>query len=318
MEANTVIYSFVVPIYNDGYLAKDFCTEYEKVFKSYLKTEYISDKVELIFVNDGSPDNSIEHLATLHELFPFVRVIDLSRNFGQHIALSAGYAAARGQYVGMLNVDMEDPPDQIPLMLNEMKGKKLDLLVGMREKREAGFFKKVTSTVFYSLLNWLTGNYVPTNAATLRVMSRRFTDAYNSLSEKSRYLPGLETWLGFNSGYLYITHQQRKKGKSSYNFKRRLSMATESILSFSDFPLKLITGFGLIVAVIGFLLIAILVLQKLFFVNFMPGYTSTVSIIVFLAGVQILVIGMASLYIGRILKEVQNRPLYIIKEKYNF
>ena len=173
-------------------------------------------------------------------------------------------------------------------------------------------------TVFYSLLNWLTGNYVPTNAATLRVMSRRFTDAYNSLSEKSRYLPGLETWLGFNSGYLYITHQQRKKGKSSYNFKRRLSMATESILSFSDFPLKLITGFGLLVAVIGFLLIAILVLQKLFFVNFMPGYTSTVSIIVFLAGVQILVIGMASLYIGRILKEVQNRPLYIIKEKYNF
>jgi dolichol-phosphate mannosyltransferase len=149
-------------------------------------------------------------------------------------------------------------------------------------------------------------------------MNRKFTDAYNSLSEKTRYLPGLESWLGFSHGYLPIKHTERAVGKSSYNFKKRLNMAVESILSFSDYPLRLITSFGFIISVIGFLLTIILLFVKLFFIDFQPGFATTISLITFFAGIQILVIGVASLYIGRILKEVQNRPLFVIKDKYNF
>ena len=159
---------------------------------------------------------------------------------------------------------------------------------------------------------------MPLNVTTLRIMNRKFVDSYNSLSEKSRYIPGLETWLGFKHGYLSIIHKEREIGKSTYNFSKRLAMAIESIISFSDFPLRLIVGFGCIVALIGFLLTAIVLISKIFFLNFQAGFTTTISLITFIGGIQIMVVGFASLYIGRILKEVQNRPLYIINEKFNF
>jgi glycosyltransferase involved in cell wall biosynthesis len=128
----------------------------------------------------------------------------------------------------------------------------------------------------------------------------------------------LESWLGFRHGYVHTVHRRRTKGKSSYNFKKRLFMAIESVISFSDLPLRVISIVGIIIAIIGFILISILIISKLFFIDYQPGYTSTVSYITFIGGVQILVIGLAGLYIGRILKEVQNRPLYIIRNKHNF
>jgi dolichol-phosphate mannosyltransferase len=311
-------YSIVVPIYNDGYLAEAFCIEYEKEFQRYLGKMKIENDVELIFVNDGSKNNSIDFLIKLTERYKFVKVIDLSRNFGQHIALSCGYQNAKGQYVGMLNVDMQEPPSEIPKLLNFIKDEELDIVYGLSDERKTSFVNRVTSKSFAFVLNYLTNSQMPLNVTTLRIMNRKFVDAYNSLSEKSRYIPGLETWLGFKHGYLPIIHKEREIGKSSYNFRKRLKMAIESVISFSDYPLRLIAGFGCIVAFIGFLLTAFLVISKLFFANIQAGYTSTISLITFIGGIQIMVIGFASLYIGRILKEVQNRPLYIINEKFNF
>ncbi len=313
-----VLYSLIVPIYNDAFLAEDFISEFKIVFQNYLNKEEIKDDVELIFVSDGSTNNSILELKELANKNLFVKVIELSRNFGQHIALSCGYANARGEYVGMLNVDMQDPPSQIPLLLDYLKNNDVDIVYGSREYRHSSLMDKYTSKLFNILLNKLTGNNTPINVATIRIMNRKFVDAYNSLSEKSRYLPGLEAWLGFKSGYVSTLHQERKRGKSSYTFKKRILMAMDSIISFSDFPLKIIAGFGIVIAMIGFVLNAILIFSKLFFVQYQPGYTSTVSIIVFVGGIQILVTGLAALYIGRILKEVQNRPLYIIRNKFNF
>ena len=313
-----ILYSFVVPIYNDGYLAEEFSTEFEKVFKEYLKTDNISSSAELIFVNDGSPNDSMKFLKVLPEKFPFVKVLGFSRNFGQHIAVSAGYAHASGEYVGMLNVDMEDHPSQIPKVLEYLKANEFDLVTGIRKERHDTWLNKSTSLMFNYVLNKLTGQNVPLNLATLRVMNRTFTNAYNSLEEKSRFIPGLENWLGFSHGYLEIEHRPRKKGKSSYNFSRRLKMAMDSIISFSDLPLRITAAFGFIIAIVGFLLILALIALKIFVLNFQAGYLSTISAIVFIGGIQIMVIGTASLYIGRILREVQNRPLFIIKEKINF
>jgi glycosyltransferase involved in cell wall biosynthesis len=311
-------YSMVVPIYNDGYLAEAFCVEYEKEFQKYLGKDQIETDVELIFVNDGSKNDSIYYLIKLSEQKKFVKVIDFSRNFGQHIALSCGYKNATGKFVGMLNVDMQEPPSEIPKLLDFIKEKKFDIVYGLSDERKTSFVNRVTSKSFAFVLNYLTNSQMPLNVTTLRIMNRKFVDAYNSLSEKSRYIPGLETWLGFKHGYLPIIHKEREIGKSSYNFRKRLKMAVESIISFSDYPLRLIVGFGCIVAFIGFLLTAFLLISKLFFANIQAGYTTTVSLITFIGGIQIMVIGFASLYIGRILKEVQNRPLYIINEKFNF
>jgi glycosyltransferase involved in cell wall biosynthesis len=311
-------YSFIVPIYNDAYLAEEFCIDFEKEFSKFLNEENISQSVELIFVNDGSKNDSIITLKILVAKFPFVKVVDLSRNFGQHIALSCGYKLAQGNFVGMLNVDQQEPVSEIFILLNHFKNNDVDIVYGLRGFRNSSWKDKATSYIFNIVLNKLTGNKTPLNIATIRIMNRRFTDAYNSLTEKSRYIPGLEAWLGFKQDYVNVIHQERKNGISSYNFKKRLLMAIDSIISFSDLPLKLIAVFGICIAFVGFGLTFYLFLTKLFFIQYQPGYTSTVSIITFVGGVQIMVTGLAALYIGRILKEVQNRPLYIIREKINF
>lgn len=311
-------FSFIVPIYNDGYLVQSFCEEFEKAFQNYIEKEEIENDVELIFVNDGSKDNSINLLIENAKIFKFVKVIDLSKNFGQHIALSCGYENATGNFVGMLNVDQQEPPSQLPILIDYLIKNNFDIVFGTFEERKTSFLNKITSKLFSIILNYLTQNNTPSNVTTSRVMNRKFVNAYNSLTEKSRYLPGLETWLGFKHGFTPILHTERKIGKSSYNFKKRILMALDTIVSFSDFPLKLIVGIGIFVALIGFGLTFFLLISKTFIKDYQPGYTSTVSLITFLGGIQIMVIGFAAMYIGRILKEVQNRPLYIINETYNF
>lgn len=311
-------YSFVVPIYNDGYLADKFCVAFEKCFQEYIGSVSVEGIVELIFVNDGSKNDSLTHLKNLPSKYSFVKVVDLSRNFGQHIALSCGYKLAKGEYVGMLNVDMQEPPSEIPKLIDYMNSEGYDIVFGLAEQRKTSIINRVTSLAFAKTLNYLTNTSMPANVTTLRVMNRKFVDAYNSISEKSRYIPGLEAWLGFRHGYTPILHQERSEGSSSYNFKKRLAMAIESIISFSDFPLRLIATFGLAVALFGFLMTLFLLLGKIFFVDYQAGYATTVSLILLVGGIQIMVIGFSSLYIGRILKEVQNRPLYVINETYNF
>lgn len=313
----TVKYSFVVPIYNDAYLAEDFCCEYLRAFQGHLAAEEISRHTELIFVNDGSVDDSAETLAALPTRFPFVRVINFSRNFGQHIALSCGYRYARGQFVGMLNVDQQEPPDQIPLLLHHIETTDCDIVFGVRRRRAGSSADRLTSRLFGIVLNKLTGYEVPLNVATIRVMNRRFVDAYNSLSETSRYLPGLESWLGFKRGYVEVTHAERSLGKSSYNFSRRLLMAADAVISFSDLPLRITVLLGFGVVVLSCLLALLLVAQKLYFSNIQLGYTSTMCVMVFLGGMQLSVVGMASLYIGRVLREVQHRPLYVVRSTVN-
>ncbi len=312
----SVRYSFVVPIYNDGRLARAFSTEFERVFRDSLSTTDLAPHVELIFVNDGSRDDSEAQIRAVCEDFSFAKSISLSRNFGQHVAVSCGYHHASGEYVGMLNVDMEDPPGEIPSLLELLEGGKYDIVYGLYKKRHVPLGRRITSLGFAHALNWLTGARVPTNVSTLRVMNRTFLNAYNTLKERTRYLPGLESWLGFRHGFVNVRHQSRTVGTSSYSFRTRLLMGIESIVSFSDLPLRFMAMFGFAVALCGFAALGVIVVQKLWLVNYQPGYASTISIIVFLGGLQILVTGLGSIYIGRVLDEVQGRPMYVVREKF--
>lgn len=309
-------YSFVVPIYNDGALARAFCVEMAKTFRGYLGHDDLARDLEVIFVDDGSANDSPALVKAVCDEFAFARLVQLSRNFGQHIAVSAGYRAASGDYVGMINVDQEDPPSQLPLLLDAIRKGEVDIVGGRHQGRPVSLVNRATSLLFVTTMNRLTGYDTPINATTMRVMTRRAVDLYNSLTEKSRYIPGLEGWLGMRYGWVSTRQQPRQTGKSSYNFRRRLRMAYSSIISFSDFPLRLAVKFGMLVAAAGVLLGVLLIIQKLTTASVLLGYTSTFVMIVFLGGVQIAVTGVASLYIGRILAEVQHRPLFVVRETY--
>ncbi len=305
--------SIVTPIYNDSYLAYDFV---KSLLTLKLPPEVVL--IEIIFVVDGSGIKDEKEIKKIAEQNVKVKMVALSRNFGQHIAVSAGYAFAKGDLICMINVDQQDPVDNILVLLPHILTGDCDVVYGLRKKRNDRHFKEYTSYIFNILLNKLTGQNIPLNIATIRIMSRRFIDAYNQLSEKSRYLPGLENWLGFPKTYVVTEHQSRRDSKSSYNLSKRLFMAVEAIISFSDLPLRLIAILGFILAITGFILLLVLVLRQFFSAIYQPGYTSTIGIITFIGGVQIFLTGLSAIYVGRILREVQNRPLYIVKETHNF
>jgi len=311
-------YSFVVPIYNDGYLAEAFCAEFQRVFREYLHKEDITGEVELIFVNDGSTNDSLELLKEAASKYPFVKVIDLSRNFGQHIAMICGYRHASGKIVGRLNVDMQDPPKEIPTVLNALVSSDTDIVVGLQKERRSKKSDLLTSRLFFLFFNWLVGAEIPQNTATLRAMRRRYVDALTQAGDKAPFLQGLENWVGFKTLYVATEHQERVDKKSSYTLLKRLALAFNAAVSFSDRPLKIVVSLGFFVAVVGFSAMAYLVAAKFISPDIRPGFTSTLAVLLFLSGVQISVVGLCGIYIGKVLLHVQNRPLFVVRERINF
>ncbi len=308
-------YSVIVPIYRDFYLIDSFCLEFQRIFSHFLPECDLQTIVELIFVSDGGGKEDEDIITQSSQQYSFVKGLILSRNFGQHIALTAGYQYSSGDYVAMLNVDQQDPIAELPKFFKHIDNNQLDIVYGLREKRADSLLTYSTSMVFNIILNKLTGCNTPLNVSTMRVMSERFVRAYNQLNESDRYLPGLEHWLGFDVGYVDTIHQERTEGTSSYNFKKRLEMAFNSIIGFSDYPLRLMAKIGFFMSSCGFFGIFIIVMLKLFSANFQAGYPSMVSIIVLLSGTIIFSVGLSSLYIGKVLREVQQRPTFIVKEK---
>jgi hypothetical protein len=191
-------------------------------------------------------------------------------------------------------------------------------VIGLRQERKDNLLERVTSLIFNQILNWLTGARTPINAASLRIMNRRFVDAYNTLDDKAPYIPGLEHWLGFRHSWVSIRHSERSVGKSSYTFGKRFRMASESILGFSDLPLRFAALLGTVITILGCFLTLGLFVRRIVFANLLGGYTSTIAMIVILGGTNLLFMGLIGLYLGRVLKEVQGRPRCVIKSLVNF
>ena len=309
-------YSFVVPIYNDAYLARDFCIVFEQVFRELRPTHDLRNTVELIFVNDGSGSESTLLLRPLVNDFNFVRIIELSRNFGQHVAIACGFKEARGQFVGRTNVDMQDPLSEIPKMITMLEHSDTDIVIGIYEQRESSWQDRVTAYLFYRFFNWLTGQETPQNTSSLRLMSRRYIDAYNTLKETTRFPQGLDNWLGFNREYIPIGHMERADGNSSYTLKGRIKLAVDAALSFSDRPLALIFWMGTALITFGLVYSVYLVVWRLLSSDPIPGYASLLIFFVIFFGIQNLCIGVVAQYIGKIILEVQNRPLFLIKNRF--
>ena len=266
---------------------------------------------EIIFIDDGSTDNSFQILTDLHKKDNKVKIIKFTRNFGQHIAIRAGLDYCKGNNVILMDADLQDQPEEIPRLFAKL-GDGYDIVYGRPKIRQHRFLKKLTSRVYLRSVARLTNQAINPDIVPFRIMTRRVVDYMNEFRECSRFYGGLIAWLGFPYAIVDVEHGERFAGKTKYNLWKLLKHAVEGVLSFSDIPLRLIGYFGLIVSVVSFIL-GIYMFAR-WFVAGIPvvGYTSVIVSIFFIGGVVLIVLGVIGQYIGRIHAEVKQRPLYVI------
>ncbi len=307
--------SVIIPVYFEEQVIDEFYHRLKAVLVG-LKPRYHH---EVIFVNDGSSDSSAEILRRLCEKDLSLRVISLSRNFGHQIAITAGLDHSSGDAVVVIDGDLQDPPEIIPSMV-EFWEKGYSVVYGVRKEREGdNFFKRLTAKAFYRLINWLSSYRIPPDSGDFRLMDRIVVDVLKEMTEESRYLRGMISWIGFSQKGLEYKRDARHAGSTKYTLKKMTKFALDGLVSFSDKPLRLSSNFGLLITLISFVAIIILVINKI--INpeaTIVGWTSLLVIILFLGGIQLISIGVLGEYIARIFRETKRRPLYIIAEKYGF
>lgn len=302
--------SLVIPCYNEE---KNIPLFYKECLKAYQKTKY---KFELVFVNDGSKDNSIEELKKLTKEKTFeIKIINFSRNFGKEAGMYAGLKNTTGDYVAIIDADLQQKPELIIPMVEKLEeNEEYDCVCYYQEKRIEGglisFFKKA----FYKTIEKLSEIEFVNGASDFRLFRRYVVDAILSLPEKNRFSKGIFSWIGFNTCYLPYIPEERANGKSSFNFKGLLKYALSGILSFSVAPLRLATYSGLTFSLLSFIYLIVVIIQKIVFTIDIPGYATIIACILLIGGLILFGLGIIGEYIARIYMEVKDRPIYIAKE----
>ncbi|PJA07415.1 MAG: glycosyltransferase [Flavobacteriales bacterium CG_4_10_14_0_2_um_filter_32_8] len=276
----------------------------------------LSNHYEIILVEDGGFDNSWKKIQENCQKFPIVKGIKLSRNYGQQHAIQAGLDAAKGEYVITMDCDLQDLPEEIEKLLTKAK-EGYEIVVASRKNRKDDLFKKLLSQLFYKTLSYLTETKQDKTVANFVVYHRKAIDAMARLKDHNRYYPMLQQMIGFNYAKVEINHAERADGKSSYSFSKRLRLAMDTILTFSDKPLRLTVKFGVLLSFLS--ICAALTMVVLYFFSDVKsqGWASLALLISFFSGAIISVLGMVGLYVGRTFESVKNRPTYIIQEKIN-
>ena len=306
-----VILSLVVPVYNEEETVALFVDRVSQVFGSDPAI-----KLELVFVNDGSSDATLDCLLTLQQENPSIRIVDLSRNFGKEAALSAGLKAATGQVVVPIDVDLQDPPELILDMIDKWR-QGYDVVLGRRVNRDSdSWAKRVTATWFYRIHNKISDPQIPENVGDFRLMDRAVVDALNELPESRRFMKGLFAWVGFRTTFVSYTRPERVAGTTKFNGWRLWNFALEGVTSFSTDPLKIWTYIGGFVASISIIYAAYLTLRVFFLGIDVPGYASVMVAVTFLGGLQLVGIGVIGEYLGRTYLESKRRPIYLIRHIY--
>ena len=303
--------SLVVPVFNESETVEFFLQEISKTFK-----ERQEIKLEIIFINDGSSDDTLEKLISFQDIYPAIRIVDLSRNFGKEAALTAGLHACQGQVVVPIDVDLQDPPELILKMLEKWQ-EGFEVVVARRISRNADTWaKRTTAEWFYRLHNKISDLKIPENCGDFRLMERKVVDALNLLPESKRFMKGLFAWIGFRTAIVDYVRLERVAGKSKFNGWRLWNLALEGITSFTTLPLRLWTYIGLAVAIFSLTFAIVIIMRVLVFGIDVPGYASLVVAITFLSGLQIIGIGIIGEYLGRTYIESKYRPVYIVRYIY--
>jgi glycosyltransferase involved in cell wall biosynthesis len=298
--------SVVAPAYNEQEVLGEFHRRVTTVLAG------LGCPYEIVLVNDGSRDDTLALMHALRDRDSHLTVVDLSRNFGKEIALSAGLDHTKGDVVVILDSDLQDPPELIPAMLDIWR-EGYDVVYGVRTERDGEtWLKKTTAKYFYRLIKRVSRVDIPKDTGDFRLMTRRAVDAVGRLREEHRFMKGLFAWIGYPSTPILYKRDRRAAGTTTWNYWNLWNFALEGITSFTVAPLKVATYFGLSVAIVSLLYAAVVIWKALVFADPVRGYPSLMAVILFLGGVQLISVGLLGEYVGRIFNEVKQRPLYLV------
>lgn len=301
--------SIIVPCYNEEEAIPLFYNEVTKTLDN-MKVKY-----ELIFNNDGSTDKTLDILRDLAKKDKNVRYISFSRNFGKEAGILAGLEAATGDYVAMMDVDLQDPPELLPKMYRILEETDFDC-VATRSVSRNGYsrIRKFFTKCYYKIINKISKTEIVDGARDFRLMTRQMVDAILNLKEYNRYSKGIFSWVGFKTEWIEFENQERVAGTTKWNFWKLFAYAMESIVGFSTVPLVISSIIGIIFCLISFIMVVAIIIKTLIFGDPVAGWPSLVCIIFFVSGVQLFCIGIMGQYLSKTYLEVKNRPIYIVKE----
>jgi len=307
-QAHSPALSVVVPVFNEA----DGVTEFHRRLVSVLNA--LCQTSEIIYVNDGSSDDSYVTLCELHEGDGRVAIVNLSRNFGKEVAVTAGLDHSLGAAAIVIDADLQDPPEVIPLLVHKWQEGFDMVSARRRERRGETWLKRTTATLFYQVMNRIGETSIPRDTGDFRLLSRRCLDALSECRERRRFMKGLFAWVGFRHAEVLYDRDPRFAGETKWSYWRLWNFAIEGITSFTIAPLKLATYIGLMTAFIAVTYAAAIVVRTLAFGRVTPGYASLMVVILLVSGVQLVAMGVIGEYIGRIFVESKNRPLYVLDE----
>ena len=271
-------------------------------------------RFNILLVNDGSNDQTLQKMKELHNQYPDVSYISLSRNFGKENAMLAGLDYAEGDAVILMDADLQDPPELIPQMIDEWENGYEDVYARRRSRAGETWFKKVSAYWYYRVLQRFADIDIPADVGDFRLLDRQAVNALCSLREKQRYTKGLFSWIGYNKKELLFDRDPRAVGNSKMSFIKLLSLAIDGITSFSVAPLRLASILGIIISSVAFVYLLFVIVKTILFGDPVAGYPSMISIILFIGGIQLVVLGIIGEYIGRIFYEAKRRPDYLVSE----
>ena len=274
----------------------------------------INTTYEIILVDDRSPDNSWEVMKQLSAKFSEVKSLRLSRNFGQHPTIMAGLSEAKGEWIVVMDCDLQDQPKEI-IRLYEKTKEGYDIVLASRRHRQDGVIKRFSSKLFYIIFNYLSGIEIDNEVANFGIYNQKVIQSITKINDHIKFFPLFIKWVGFNSTSIIVKHSEREDGKSSYSFFKLLSLSFNTIISFSDKPLKIFTFLGLSISTISFVFGCYFLFQSLTGQIKEPGFSSLIISIWLLSGIIISIIGIVGVYLGKTFNQVKNRPIYIIDEK---
>ena len=309
-----MLISIIIPCYNEELVInetyKRLCDVMQKLPHDY----------ELIFINDGSKDQTFSILQSLSAKDTKVKVLAFSRNFGHQCAVTAGLNNCSGDVAVIIDSDLQDPPEVIVEMLEIMQREQANVVYGVRKKRQGeNWFKLLTAKMFYRILNRLSDVKFPLDTGDFRMIDRKVINQFNQLSETNKYIRGLISWMGFKQVPCYYEREARFAGETKYPLSKMIKFALIGLFYFSKKPLSMATSLGFVSIVLGLLYLIWILISMIFSLGHtVTGWTSTIMLIVFFGGVQLLTIGVLGKYIGNLFDEVKGRPEYILSEKINF
>ncbi len=299
-------------MYNETDNLSQFFSRLETVLNR-LNTSY-----EIVCVNDGSTDNTLALLLEHNKHNPFIKIVELSRNFGKEIALTAGIEHTSGSAVIPIDADLQDPPELIGKLLAKWR-EGYDMVYATRRiRRGETFIKRFTAKLFYRVIDAMSEISIPKNTGDFRLMDRSVVNALSQLPERTRFMKGLFSWLGFKQTAIYYDRDPRQAGESKWNYWRLWNFAIDGITSFSALPLKLWSYVGIFLSFMSMLYATFLIVRTLVMGIELPGYASMMVVILFLGGIQLITLGVIGEYLGRIYSEVKGRPLYLVRRLYGF